>query len=180
MPARKPGGSKAAEELVNMVAAAAAAADTGLIRTVDVQMGPLGDFEVKVYADGFIVRSKKDGSVVEISNIGKAVVLVQDSKPSETGSKTSRGRQGRSKTVIATTSGQVFVCRVLLVDSSWERLTFLPFFLVLIMLELLNYELPRADLAPSLTSEWLGHSSWKGRSWCLSSTKEECVVCQSS
>ena len=35
---------------------------------VDVSMGPLGEFAIEVYADGFVVHSKLWGDTLEISN----------------------------------------------------------------------------------------------------------------
>jgi len=41
-------------------------------------MGPLGDFTVHVYSDGFIVRSRTDGDALEISNVGHDLMFVRD------------------------------------------------------------------------------------------------------
>lgn len=114
-------------------AAAAATKEAGLLRTVDVNMGPLGDFEVKVYSDGFVVQNKEDLSLAEISNIGKSVVLVRDSGP-ETKSKDENDKKreiiSSVRTVIATTTGLVRTCSVQVVTAApdfytetvvWER-----------------------------------------------------------
>jgi hypothetical protein len=82
--------------------------EAGLLRTVEVNMGPLGDFEVKVFPDGFAVLSRQDKSLVEISNVGKSVVLVRDS-PGPLSSH-------RSKAVVATISGLVRSCSVQVVS----------------------------------------------------------------
>ena len=103
-------------------AAASAASEAGLKRTVAVNMGSLGEFEVKVFSDGFVVNSKQDLSTVEISNIGKNVVMVRDSGPGED--------KQSVLTVVATTSGHVRTCKVQVVTASpdfftetvvWER-----------------------------------------------------------
>ena len=103
-------------------AAASAASEAGLLRTVAVNMGSLGEFEVKVFSDGFIVNCKQDLSTVEISNIGKTVVMVRDSGPGDD--------KASSQTVVATTSGHVRTCKVQVVTATpdfftetvvWER-----------------------------------------------------------
>lgn len=47
-------------------------------QTINVNMGPLGEFVVIVYADGFVVKSKSWGDTIEISNIGQSVAFVRD------------------------------------------------------------------------------------------------------
>jgi hypothetical protein len=47
-------------------------------QTINVNMGPLGEFVVTVYADGFVVESKSFGDTIEISNIGQSVAFVRD------------------------------------------------------------------------------------------------------
>jgi hypothetical protein len=49
------------------------------LKTVKVTMGPLGEFEINVYADGFFIRNEQDDSQVEISNVGRTLVLVRES-----------------------------------------------------------------------------------------------------
>ena len=72
----------------------------GALQTVEISMGPLGDFTVHVYSDGFIVRSRTDGDALEISNVGHDLMFVRDS--SEDG----------SVTVIGDISGQSISCSV--------------------------------------------------------------------
>ena len=63
-------------------------------------MGPLGDFTVYVYNDGFIVKSRTDGDIIEISNVGQDLMFVRDSN-----------KEG-SAVVIGDQSGQVSSCTV--------------------------------------------------------------------
>lgn len=98
--------------------AESAVPEPGLLRTVEVNMGPLGDFEVKVFPDGFAVLSRQDRSLVEISNVGKSVVLVRDSL----GSPSQKQQQPRSKAVVATTAGLVRTCSVQAVSAQGDVL----------------------------------------------------------
>ena len=68
-------------------------------------MGPLGDFTVNIYSDGFLVTSKLFGNSLEISNVGENVVFVRDFDSDS------------SKTVIADRAGRVVTCSVGLVDT---------------------------------------------------------------
>ncbi len=70
------------------------------LQTVEVSMGILGDFTVHVYADGFVVYSKKFGNTLEISNIGQPIMLIRDFN------KTS------SKTLLGDIAGDVIDCTV--------------------------------------------------------------------
>jgi len=88
--------------------------EAGLLRTVEVNMGPLGDFEVKVFPDGFAVLSRQDKSLVEISNVGKSVVLVRDSLGPLS--------PLRSKAVVATISGLVKTCTVQVISEDRDVL----------------------------------------------------------
>jgi mannosidase alpha-like ER degradation enhancer 2 len=72
----------------------------GSLQTVEVSMGPLGDFTVYVYSDGFIVKSRTDGNALEISNVGQDLMFVRDSND-----------EG-SETVIGDMAGQVVTCSV--------------------------------------------------------------------
>ena len=76
----------------------------GVLKTVEINMGDdLGRFEVKVYADGFVVRSLGGGgNVVEISNIGKAVVLVRDSMTEEVSSRSIVGNSSSNSVTYCT------------------------------------------------------------------------------
>jgi hypothetical protein len=49
------------------------------LKTVKVTMGALGEFEINVYADGFFIHNDQDDSQVEISNVGRTLVLVRES-----------------------------------------------------------------------------------------------------
>ena len=48
------------------------------LKSVKVNMGPLGDFQINVYADGFFIASEKDNIQLEISNVGRALVLLRE------------------------------------------------------------------------------------------------------
>lgn len=75
-------------------ASAAAMIDPDVLKTVRVSMGPLlGDFVVKVYTDAFLITNLNDGIKMEISNVGRPVVMVKetggvgvDSSPSSSSS----------------------------------------------------------------------------------------------
>lgn len=77
-----------------------APAPPGAIQTVEISMGPLGDFTVHVYSDGFLVRSRTDGDSLEISNVGHDLMFVRDSN------------EHGSTTVIGDMSGQTISCQV--------------------------------------------------------------------
>ncbi len=70
------------------------------LQTVSISMGPLGDFTVHVYSDGFIVKSRTDGDTIEISNVGQDIMFIRDSN-----------QQG-SAVVVGDQSGQVSACSV--------------------------------------------------------------------
>lgn len=55
-----------------------AVADANVLKNVDINMGDLGDFNIKVYADSFVVLNKDEKNTIEISNIGRSIVLVRD------------------------------------------------------------------------------------------------------
>lgn len=46
------------------------------VQALDVDIGPLGRFDIEVYADGFWIHSQRFGDSVEIANIGQESLLV--------------------------------------------------------------------------------------------------------
>ena len=56
------------------------------LQSIDVNLGPLGEFSIDVYADGFVVSRLQDGNVMEISGVGNGVLLVRNTD--EVGSST--------------------------------------------------------------------------------------------
>ena len=55
-----------------------------LLKTVQVSLGEIGDFLVDVYADGFAITNSNDGVKLEISNIGRSLVLIRQTTPLKT------------------------------------------------------------------------------------------------
>eukprot|EP01038_Epipyxis_sp_PR26KG_P008658 gene8658-11701_t len=56
-------------------------------KVVEVNMGAIGDFTVKVYVDGFHIYNKVLGDAIEINSVGKSQLLVRDydNKPGSIG-----------------------------------------------------------------------------------------------
>jgi len=52
--------------------------DPDVLKTVQVSMGPLGEFVVKVYTDAFVISNLNDGIKLEISNVGRPIVMVKE------------------------------------------------------------------------------------------------------
>lgn len=48
------------------------------LKSVKVNMGPLGEFQINVYTDGFFIYSEQDDIQVEISNVGHSLVLLRE------------------------------------------------------------------------------------------------------
>lgn len=76
--ATKQASSTASQASVSKRALAAAAGDPDVLKTVQVSMGTLGDFAVKVYTDAFLITNLNDGIKMEISNVGRPVVMVKE------------------------------------------------------------------------------------------------------
>lgn len=51
--------------------------DPSVIKTVDLNVGSLGNFNIKVLADGFRINNKQDSRGLEISNVGKNVIFLR-------------------------------------------------------------------------------------------------------
>lgn len=76
--ATKQASSTASQTSVSKRALAATAGDPDVLKTVQVSMGTLGDFTVKVYTDAFLITNLNDGIKMEISNVGRPVVMVKE------------------------------------------------------------------------------------------------------
>ena len=87
--------------------------DADMSRKVSINAEQLGDFEVTVYPDGFMVYSKNERDTLEITNIGERLVFVgyMGNSPS-----------AKSKTVVGDRSGKTVTCTVSLTDRLGERL----------------------------------------------------------
>jgi len=76
--ATKQASNTASQASVSKRTLAAAAGDPDVLKTVQVSMGTLGDFIVKVYTDAFQITNLNDGIKMEISNVGRPVVMVKE------------------------------------------------------------------------------------------------------
>lgn len=57
------------------------------IKQVDISLGILGNFKIKVFADGFKVFNKLDKRTLEIANVGKRAIFIREFEASKTGTK---------------------------------------------------------------------------------------------
>jgi hypothetical protein len=87
--------------------------DVKPVQTVEVSMGALGDFQVQVYQDGFVVHSKAWGDTLEISNVGQPTMFLRD-QAAEGGE--GKGSGSGAKTVMGSMDGRVVSCTVGIVD----------------------------------------------------------------
>ena len=72
------------------------------LKSVKVSMGQLGDFQINVYSDGFFILNEMDSTSVEISNVGRSLVLMRETVGEE-----------RSKVLMANTEAHsINSCRV--------------------------------------------------------------------
>ena len=89
------------------------AKDPDVSRKITISAEKLGDFEVTVYPDGFMVHSKNEKDTLEITNVGERLVFVgyMDSSPS-----------AKSKTIVGDRFGKTVTCTVSLTDRLGGRL----------------------------------------------------------
>ncbi len=84
---------------------------------LDVNMGVLGDFTVHVYPDGFVVNSKQYKDIVEVSNVGKSILLVRDIN--EDSVKTTIGH--KDGTILTCSVSVIFKSEKVNIDTKWSR-----------------------------------------------------------
>lgn len=76
--------------------------DSAIGRVVTIDVEPVGEFIVQIFADGFIITSVKYGNVLEISGVGMQKIFVIERNATHTMSRSSNGKMMSSQ------------CRVLL------------------------------------------------------------------
>jgi hypothetical protein len=76
------------------------------LQTLSVVMGPLGEFTVDVYQDGFLVKSVDGDDIIEISGVGHGVIFVRNTE-----------QGGKSNTVMDDGRGNVVSCNVSVLDA---------------------------------------------------------------
>lgn len=75
-PSLKKSGKKGTQP--DTIVSESAAPQVEALKTIKVNMGPLGEFLINVYTDGFYINGEQDGIQLEISNIGRSLVLLRE------------------------------------------------------------------------------------------------------
>jgi hypothetical protein len=85
------------------------ASESTALKSLELALGTLGQFSIKVFVDGFLVVNKQDKRQLEISNVGRKSILLREYDPYVN---TEATGESKSRTVIGRQGGAVDICTI--------------------------------------------------------------------